>query len=85
MFFTSIRICKKYFRAICMWHLKETAGGHTIKNGKMFKTNLEDRKEKCEPCNTNKPSKCCKLVIETSTFRSYYTQQLLHYISKAQL
>ena len=66
-------------------NLQETAGGHTIKNGKMFKTNLEDRKEKCEPCNTNKPSKCCKLVIETSTFRSYYTQQLLHYISKAQL
>ena len=34
------------------------------------------RKGECRPCNTSKPSLCCKQVTDTSTFRSYQTQQL---------
>ena len=51
-------------------------GGHVIKNGKVFKVHSKNRKGKSEPCNTSKPSLCCKQVINTSTFRSYQTQQL---------
>ena len=51
-------------------------GGHTIKNEKGFKAYLENRKVKCELCNTNKTSLCYKRVIDTSTFRSYQIQQL---------
>ena len=57
-------------------NLQEIIGGHTIKNGKVFKAHSENIKGKCEPCNTSKPSLCCKQVIDTSTFRSYETQLL---------
>ena len=57
-------------------NLQEIIGGHTIKNGKVSKAHSKNRKGKCEPCNTSKPSLCCKQVIDTSTFRSYQTQQL---------
>ena len=45
--------------------LKETkkiqkSKGHTTKNGKLFKTYLENRRGKSEPCITNKPSRCWK-------------------------
>ena len=56
-------------------NLQEIIGGHMIKNGKIFKTHLENRKGKCEPCNINKPSLCCKQAIDARTFRSYQTQQ----------
>ena len=55
---------------------QEIIGGHTIKNGKVFKVHSKNRKGKSEPCNTSKPSLCCKQVIVTSIFRSYQTQQL---------
>ena len=42
----------------------------------MFKAHSKSREGKCEPCNTSKPSLCCKQVIDTSTFQSYQTQQL---------
>ena len=35
--------------------LHEIIGGRIIKNGNVFKTHLENKKEKCEPCNINKP------------------------------
>ena len=57
-------------------NLQEIIGGHTIKNGKVFKIHSEHRKGKCEPSNTSKPPLCCKQVIDTSTFRSYQTQQI---------
>ena len=57
-------------------NLQEIIGGHTIKNGKVFKAHSKSREGKCEPCNTSKPSLCCKQVIDTSTFQSYQTQQL---------
>ena len=56
-------------------NLQEFMGGDTIKNEKVFKTRLENRKFKGEPCNTNKPSLCCKQDIDTSTFQSYQIQQ----------
>ena len=43
---------------------------------KCLKPNQKNRKRKSEPGNTSKPSLCCKQVIDTSTFRSYQTQQL---------
>ena len=57
-------------------NLQEIMGGHTIKNGNVFKAYSKKRKGKCEPCNTSKPSLRCKQVIDTSTFRSYQTQKL---------
>ena len=57
-------------------NLQEVIGGHTIKNGKVFKTHSKNRKGKCEPCNASKPLLCCKQIIDTITFRSYQTQQL---------
>ena len=56
-------------------NLQEFIGGDTIKNGKVFKTRLENRKLKGEACNTNRPSLCCKQDIDTSTFQSYQIQQ----------
>ena len=56
--------------------LQEITGGHTIKNGKMFITYSKNRKGKCEPCKTSKPSLCCKQVIDTNTFLNYQAQQL---------
>ena len=56
-------------------NLQEIIVGHTIKNGKVFKAHSKNIKGKCEPCNTNKPSLCCKQVSDISTFRSYQTQQ----------
>ena len=49
-------------------NLQEIIGGHTTKNGKVFKSHSKSREEKCDPCNTSKPSLCCKQVINTSTF-----------------
>ena len=57
-------------------NLQEITGGHTITNGKVFKAHSKSREGRCEPCNTSKPSLCWKQVIDTSTFQSYYTQQL---------
>ena len=54
-------------------NLQVIIGGHTIengKNGKVFKAYSENREGKCDPCNTSKPSPCCKQVIDTSTFQS---------------
>ena len=47
---------------------QEVIGGHTIKNGKLFKAHSKNRKGKCEPCNTSKPSLCYNQVIDTSAF-----------------
>lgn len=55
-------------------NLQEIVGGHTIKNGKGFKAHSKSRKEKCDPCNTSKPSLYYKQLIDTSIFRSYQTQ-----------
>ena len=57
-------------------NLQEIIEGHTIKNGKVYKAHSKNRKRKCEPCNTSKPSLFCKQVIDTSTFQSYQTQEL---------
>ena len=57
-------------------NLQEIIGGHTIKNGKVFKAHLKNRKGKSEPCNTSKLSLCCKQAIDTSTSRSYQAQQI---------
>ena len=47
--------------------LPRNFGGHWIKNGKEFKTHLKTRKGKGEPCNTNKASLSCKLVLDKGT------------------
>ena len=65
-------------------NLQEIIGGHTIKNGKVFKAHSKSREGKCEPCNTSKPSLCCKQVIDTSNSATiqYYT---IHHISQTKL
>ena len=57
-------------------NVQEIIGGHTMKNGKVFKAHSKNREGKSEPCNTSKPSLCCKQVIDTSKFGSYQTHQL---------
>ena len=49
---------------------------------KVFQAHSKNRKGKCEPCNTSKPSLCCKQVIDTSTFRSYQAQPLYNIFHK---
>ena len=51
-------------------NFQEIIGSHTIKYRKEFKTHLENRKAKYEPCNTNKSSLHCKEV------QGYETQKL---------
>ena len=63
-------------------NLQEIIVGHTIKNGKVFKAHSKNIKGKCEPCNTNKPSLCCKQIIDSSTFQSYQTKQLYTILHK---
>ena len=64
-------------------NFQEIIGGHTIKNGKVYKAHSKNRKGKCETCNTGKPSLCCKEVIDTSTFQSYTAT--IHHISHTKL
>lgn len=66
-------------------NLQDITGSHTIKNGKIFKTHLENRNGKYEPCNTNKSSLCCKQVIEASTLQKLPSTATIHYISQSQL
>ena len=58
-------------------NLQEIIGGHTIKNVKVFNTYLESRKEKREPCNTNRhhyvASRSLILVQSKVTKPSNYT------------
>ena len=54
-------------------NLQEIIGGHSIKNGKVFKAHSKRRERKFEPCNASKPSPCCKQLIDTSAFQSYQT------------
>lgn len=51
--------------------LQQIKRDHRIKNGKVFKTHLENRKGRSEPCNTNKRLLYCTEVIDTSTFQKY--------------
>ena len=49
-------------------NLQEIIRSHTTKNGKVFKAHSKNREGKLEPCNTSKPSLCCKQIIDTNTF-----------------
>ena len=55
---------------------QEIIGGHTIKNGKVCKAHSKNRKGKCEPCNTSKPSLYSKIhseVTKHSNYTPYFT------------
>ena len=57
-------------------NLQEIIGGHTIKNGKVHKAHSKNRKGKCEPCNTSKPSLYSKIhseVTKHSNYTPYFT------------
>ena len=58
-------------------NLQQIIGGHMIKNGKVFKTHLENRKRKCELCNTNHcyaTSRSLTLVHYEVTKQQLYTR-----------
>ena len=62
-------------------NLQEIIGGHTIKNGKVFKAHSKSREGKCESCNKSKSSLYCKQVIDTSTFQSYQHSNYTSYFT----
>ena len=42
--------------------LKEIIGGHTVKQGKVFKKNLARLSRKSMPCSSTRPSLCCTQI-----------------------
>ena len=51
-------------------NLQEIIGGHTVKQGKVFKKNLARINGKSVPCSLTRPSLCCTQVLNTETFMS---------------
>ena len=71
MFFKKVRSYEKHFITTRLWILKETKTNKNYRSYRnVFKMHSENRKGKCEPSNTSKPSLCCKQVIDTSAFQS---------------
>ena len=51
-------------------NLQEIIGGHTVKQGKVFKKNLTRLNGNSMPCSSTRPSLCCTQVLNTQTFTS---------------
>ena len=57
-------------------NLDELIGGHTLQDGKVFKTRLQILNGESKSYNTtNKSSLCCRQVVNTKTFKSYQTKR----------
>ena len=56
--------------------IKEIIGGNTIVNNKVYKSKINQDLGQCKPCNTNRPSLCCKQVVNTDTFQSVITKKV---------
>ena len=55
-------------------NLQEIIGGHTVKQGKVFKKNLARLNGKSVPGSSTRPSLCCTQVLNTQTFMSQQTK-----------
>ena len=51
-------------------NLQEIIGGHTVKQGQVFKKNLARLNGKSVPCSSTRPSLCCTKVLNTQIFMS---------------
>ena len=57
-------------------------GGHTVKQGKIFKKNMARLNGKSVPCNSTRPSLCCTQVLKTQTFMSQQTKRTFNIFHK---
>ena len=60
-------------------NLQEIIGGHTVKQGKVFKKNLIRLNGNTMPCSSTRQSLCCTQVLNTQTFTSQQTKRTLIY------
>ena len=63
-------------------NLQEIIGGHTVKEGKVFKKNLARINGKSVPCSSTRPSLCCTQVLNTQTFMSQQTKRTFNIFHK---
>ena len=63
-------------------NLQEIIGGHTVKQGKVFKKNLVRLKGKSVPCSSTRPSLCYTQILNTQTFMSQQTKRTFNIFHK---
>ena len=63
-------------------NLQEIIGGHTVKQGKVFKKNLTRLNGNSMPCSSKRPSLCCTQVLNTQTFASQQTKRTFNVFHK---
>ena len=54
-------------------NLQEIVGGHTVKQGNVFKRSLHRQNGKSVPCSLTRPSLCCAQIVNTQAFTSQQT------------
>ena len=60
-------------------NLQEIIGGHTVKQGRVFKENLTRLNGNSIPCSSTRPSLYCTQVLNTQTFTSQKQKERLIY------
>ena len=63
-------------------NLQEIIGGHTVKQGKVFKKNLARLNGKSVPCSSTRPLLCCTQVLNTQAFMSQQTKRTFNTFHK---
>ena len=63
-------------------NLQEIIGGHTVKQGKVFKKNLARLNGMSMPCGSTRTSSCCTQVLNTRTFMSQQTKRKFNIFHK---
>ena len=66
----------------CTKNLQEIIGGHTVKQGKVFKKNRTKLNGNSMPCSSTRPSLCCTQVLNTQTFTSQQTKRTFNIFHK---
>ena len=59
-------------------NLLEIIGGHTVKQGKVFMTNLVTLNRKPMPCSLTRPLVYCTQVLNTQTFLIQQTKRMFN-------
>ena len=63
-------------------NLQEIIGGHTVRQGKVFKKNLIRLNGNTMPCSSTRQSLCCTQVLNTQTFTSQQTKRTFNIFHK---
>ena len=66
-------------------NLQEIIGGHTVKQGKVFKKSLYKLNEKSMPCNSTRPSLCCTKIVNTLNVYELTNEKNIYCISQNNL